>query len=107
MGCQHAPLALGPIAEVQMIESRAAHRDDALGRLTDVKKHEAEKADATAWQAQPARQRQERERRLEAVRRTAKSFLDLGKASLAALLPHRGPHHPSPPLLYDDTWPYR
>jgi len=60
--------------------------DDALGRLTDVKKHEAEKADVAAWEAQPARQKADREKRLEAVRRTAKSFLDLGKASLSALL---------------------
>ena len=57
-----------------------------------MKKHEVEKADKAAWEAQPARQRQEREKRLEAVRRTAKSFLDLGKASLAALLQLTGDH---------------
>ena len=42
--------------------------------------------DKAAWEAQPAKQRQERERYLEVVRKTAKGFLDLGKASLSALL---------------------
>ena len=60
--------------------------DDALGRLADVQKFEAEKADEAAWQAQPARQRADRERRLEQFRRTAKSFLQLGKLTLSALL---------------------
>ena len=60
--------------------------DDALGRLADVKKREAEKADEAAWNAQPAHLRRDREARLDSVRRTAKSFLDLGKASLSALL---------------------
>ena len=60
--------------------------DDALGRLTDVKSRQDEMADEAAWNAQPARQRAERERRLEQVKRTAKGFLDLAKASLAAML---------------------
>ena len=60
--------------------------DDALGRLADVKKREGERADEAAWQAQPKKVRDDRERRLESVRRTAKSFLDLGKVSLSALL---------------------
>ena len=42
--------------------------DDALGRLADVKKREAEKADEAAWRAQPRRQQAEREQRLESVR---------------------------------------
>jgi len=60
--------------------------DDALGRLTDVKSRQDEMTDEAAWNAQPARQRAERERRLEQVKRTAKGFLDLAKASLAAML---------------------
>ena len=60
--------------------------DDALGRLADVKKREDEKADEASWNAQSDRLKRDREARLESVRRTAKSFLDLGKASLSALL---------------------
>ena len=60
--------------------------DDALGRLTDVKSRQDEMADAAAWNAQPARQKLDRERRLEQVKRTAKGFLDLAKASLSAML---------------------
>ena len=60
--------------------------DDALGRLTDVKSRQDEMADVAVWNAQPARQRAERERRLEQVKRTAKGFLQLATASLAVML---------------------
>eukprot|EP00966_Prymnesium_polylepis_P002852 64887-Prymnesium_polylepis.2 len=43
-------------------------------------------ADTESWAKQPPSQRDERERRLESVKRTAKAFLDLGKACLAALI---------------------
>ena len=60
--------------------------DDALGRLADVKKRQEEMADAETWAKQPAHLRAEREKRLDSVKRTAKAFLDLGKACLGALL---------------------
>merc|ERR1719502_152998 len=50
--------------------------NDALGRLADVKGREDEMADEEAWAKQPARQRQDRERRLDQVKRTARGFLD-------------------------------
>ena len=54
--------------------------DDALGRLADVKGRQDEMADEAAWAALSDRQKLERERRLEAVKRTAKGFLELAKA---------------------------
>lgn len=59
---------------------------DALGRLVDVHTRQEEMADAEAWAAQPAAERRRREERLEQVKRTARGFLDLAKASLSALL---------------------
>ena len=42
--------------------------DDALGRLSDVKKRQEEVADEEVWKAQPKHTRLEREARLEQVR---------------------------------------
>ena len=60
--------------------------DDALGRLADVKARQDAMADEAAWKALTARQKDEREKRLEQVKRTAKGFLELAKASLRAML---------------------
>ena len=60
--------------------------DDALGRLTDVKKAEEEKADTDAWAKLTPRQQADREKRILSVRHTAQAFLGLGKLTLATLL---------------------
>ena len=56
------------------------------GALTSVPCPQREMEDAEAWAKQTASVRREREQRLEQVKRTARGFLDLAKASLSALL---------------------
>jgi hypothetical protein len=85
-GCPpEAAAVFGEFAET-LVKELVFLLSDALGRLADVHTRQEEMADAAAWAAQPAAERRRREERLEQVKRTARGFLDLAKASLSALL---------------------
>ena len=80
-----AALIFGEFAET-LVKELVFLLNDALGRLADVHTRQEEMTDEEAWAAQPPGERRKREERLEQVKRTARGFLDLAKASLSALL---------------------
>ena len=76
--------AFGSFAET-LVKEEVFLLNDALGRLADVHTRQEEMGDEEKWKQQSASVRREREARLESVKRTARGFLDLSKASQCML----------------------